>query len=274
MSKQLKIALFQLDSQWENPEENCRRVTDWIEQGRAGEADLVVLPEMFATGFSMDPSSIAQPMDGYIVRTMQALAVRAGKAIICSVAIRDRARGAAEDNIESSRSAFFNRLFFFTPDGVYLTYDKRHLFRMAGEDEFYVGGRGRLVVHYKGFRICPMVCYDLRFPVWSRNKNDYDVLVYIASWPAVRSYAWTTLLRARAIENLAYVVGVNRVGTDPKESYSGDSVVLSYLGEPLVAAEPSSEEIVVTTLELEPLDQFRRKFPAHLDADKFEILPE
>lgn len=267
MGKQLKIAVFQMDTVWENPAENCRRAAELIDR-EAGDADLVVLPEMFATGFSMNPAGIAQEMDGEVVTSMRDLAVRTGKAIICSIAIRDHIRRTQPE------TGYFNRLFFFTPDGVWLTYNKRHLFRMAGEHEVYVGGNSRLIVHYKGFRICPMVCYDLRFPVYSRNRQDYDVLVYVASWPEVRRYPWSTLLRARAIENQAYVIGCNRCGTDPGNSYSGDSVILDFLGQPIVEAVPSKEEMIHATLSLDELDAFRKRFPAHMDADNFTLVEE
>lgn len=265
MDKQLKIAIFQMDIVWENPAENCRKVEKWITE-QAAEADLVVLPEMFATGFSMNPAAIAQDMDGEVVTFMRDLAVRTGKAIITSVAIRDHIRRTAPE------MGFFNRLFFFTPDGVWLTYNKRHLFRMGGEQEVYVGGESKLVVHYKGFRICPMICYDLRFPVFSRNRGDYDVLVYVACWPQVRRYPWTTLLRARAIENLAYVVGVNRCGEEPGNVYSGDSVVLDFMGQPLAEAEPGRECMEMATVSMDELEAFRKRFPAHLDADSFTII--
>lgn len=267
MDKQLKIAIFQMDILWENPAENCRKAAEWIDR-EAGDADLVVLPEMFATGFSMNPALIAQEMDGEVVAFIRDLAVRTGKAIITSVAIRDHIRRTEPE------TGYFNRLFFFTPDGVWLTYNKRHLFRMGGEHEVYVGGNSRLIVHYKGFRICPMVCYDLRFPVFSRNRQDYDVLVYVACWPEPRRYAWSSLLRARAIENLAYVVGDNRCGEEPGNTYSGDSVILDYLGRPLAEAAPSEECMVSATLSLDDLETFRRKFPAHMDADHFSLAEE
>lgn len=256
----LSVALFQMDSIWESPEGNLQKVARWIAQTNA---ELVVLPEMFATGFSMNPHRIAQAMDGEIVNALQDMALSSGKAIITSVAI--------EAEFRDRENGFVNRLFFFSPDGVYLTYDKRHLFRMGGEHEKYVGGDKRLTIHYKGFRICPLICYDLRFPVYSRNCNSYDVLVYVASWPAARSYAWSTLLRARAIENQAYCIGLNRVGNDPKNHYSGDSVVLDFLGKPVAEAVDEGEQIIEYTLELETLERFRQGFPAHLDADHFEL---
>ena len=267
MDKQLKVAIFQMDIVWENPTENCRKVAEWIER-EAGDADLVVLPEMFATGFSMNPAAIAQEMDGQIVTAMRDLAVSSGKAIITSIAIHDHIRRTEPE------MGYFNRLFFFAPDGVWLTYNKRHLFRMGGEHEKYVGGNSRQIIHYKGFRICPLICYDLRFPVFSRNRQDYDVLVYVACWPEPRRNAWSTLLRARAIENQAYVIGVNRCGTEPKNIYSGDSAILDYLGQPLAEATPSVECMTSATLSLEALETFRKGFPAHLDADSYALTEE
>lgn len=265
MDRQLRIAVYQMDTVWENPTENCRKVAEWIDR-EAGDADLVVLPEMFATGFSMDPAGIAQEMDGEVVTSMRDLAVRTGKAIIGSIAIRDHIRRTAPE------TGYFNRLFFFTPDGVWLTYNKRHLFRMAGEHEVYTGGESRLIVHYKGFRICPLVCYDLRFPVFSRNRQDYDVLVYVASWPEVRRYPWSALLRARAIENQAYLIGCNRCGADPGNSYTGDSVILDFLGQPLAEAEPGRECMISATVSMDELEAFRKRFPAHMDADSFTLI--
>lgn len=269
MDKELRIAVYQMDIRWEEPTENCRRVARWVEQ-EAGEADLVVLPEMFATGFSMEPEKIAQEMDGEAVAFLRDLAVRTGKAIITSIAIRDHVRRTEPE------TGYFNRLFFFTPDGVWLTYNKRHLFRMGGEHERYAEGSARrLVVHYKGFRICPMICYDLRFPVFARNRGDYDVLVYVACWPEARRYAWSTLLRARAIENLAYVVGCNRCGEEPGGlRYSGDSALLDFMGQPIAEATPSTECMISATLSLNELTAFRQRFPAHLDADDFTLIEE
>lgn len=269
MEKKLRIAVFQQDIRWEEPEENCRRVAEWVER-EAAEADLVVLPEMFATGFSMHPERIAQEMDGEVVRFMRELAVRSGKAIITSIAIRDHVRRTEPE------TGYFNRLFFFTPDGVWLTYNKRHRFRMGGEHEHYAAGsERRLIVHYKGFRICPLICYDLRFPVFARNRRDYDLLVYVACWPETRREAWRTLLRARAIENQAYVVGTNRCGTEPGElHYSGDSVVLDFLGQPIAEATPGQEQMISAVISLQELERFRECFPAYLDADNFALVEE
>lgn len=263
MDTTLKVAAFQMDMAWENPAANIEKACRYIEQT---DADLIILPEMFATGFSMSPSEIAQPMHGTIVESMQQIAVQTQRAIITSVAIE------LDGTVGSNpQTGYVNRLFFFTPDGLYLTYDKRHTFRMGGEHLKYNGGEKRLIIHYKGFRICPMICYDLRFPVWSRNRNDYDLLVYVACWPDVRSYAWSSLLRARAIENLSYCIGVNRCGDEPKNRYSGDSVILDFMGKPIKEATPYEEQVITAELSMDALREFRERFPAHLDADNFMI---
>lgn len=256
MNEKLKVAIFQADCTWENPQANIDRVKTVIENSAA---ELVILPEMFATGFSMSPAAIAQKEDGLIVTSMRQLAVESKKAIIFSAAIEDNGK-------------YYNRLFFIHPHGSIESYNKRHLFRMAGEDKVYQSGRERLVVNFKGFKICPLVCYDLRFPVFSRNNGHYDVLVYIASWPHSRSHPWATLLPARAIENQCYCIGVNRVGSDPKNSYSGLSMVLNFKGESIAAAEPFVEELVECELSLGDKAEFIKSFPAYMDADDFTIL--
>lgn len=257
MDKKLTVAAAQIDSLWQDVSANLARATDVVLNTSV---DLVVLPEMFTTGFSMSPEKTAQPMNGTIVNSMRKLAISSGKAIIFSTAI-------------SENGNYYNRLFFIFPDGEFKTYDKRHLFRMAGEQNHYAAGDDQLIVEYKGFRICPLVCYDLRFPVFSRRTTvgDYDLLIYIASWGAARSYAWSTLLRARAIENQTYCIGVNRVGDDPKEDYSGDSVVLDFFGRPIIEAKSGCEQVVEAELSLEELERFRTSFPAAADADNFAI---
>lgn len=260
----MKVALYQMECAWEDPAANRALVTEWMERQFAeGVVDLVVLPEMFSTGFSMTPERIAEPMGGDTVRWLSAMAQRFQTAIVCSVAIREEHAG--------GKTNYFNRLFFVRPDGSFETYDKRHLFRMAGEHHKYTMGEEKVIVEYKGWRIRPLVCYDLRFPVWSRNREDYDLLIYVASWPEPRAYAWKSLLRARAIENLSYVIGVNRVGHDPKVSYSGDTVVLDFMGMPIVEAVPSRAEWVTATLDKEAMNRFREAFPAYQDADLFEM---
>jgi predicted amidohydrolase len=208
----------------------------------------------------MDAGRLAEAMDGPTVGWLREEAAALGCVIAGSLIVRDGDRR-------------FNRLVWARPDGTLEYYDKRHLFRMAREHDSYAAGTRRLTTEIKGWRVCPMVCYDLRFPVWSRNRGDYDLLVYVANWPARRAYAWATLLRARAIENLCYVVGVNRVGSDGNgATYAGDSVVLDFVGQP-VSSDGGGDRVETTVLDRESLTAFRAAFPAHLDADPFELGP-
>ncbi len=254
----LKVAIVQTALHWHDAEHNRDHLGQVLSE-LDEPADLVVLPEMFTTGFTMEAAACAETMSGPSVAWMRDQA-RARGAVLCgSVIIEEGGR-------------FYNRLIWMRPDGRYDSYDKRHLFRMAKEDHYFTPGRERLVVELGGWRICPLVCYDLRFPVWSRNRDHYDLLLYVANWPSRRRDAWRTLLRARAMENLSYVVGVNRVGVDGNDiPYSGDSVVLDYIGQPLVEA---GDETMTATVSLDrgELEAFRRKFPAHLDADDFDIV--
>ncbi len=259
----MKIAVFQFDPIYGQTQWNLDKVARWIE-GLAPDIELCVVPEMFATGFITQPEGLAQKMDGEIVSTMTSLAQSSGKALVFSAAIEDTER-------ESGEQKYYNRLFFIAPDGVRLVYDKRHLFSFGGEHKHYSAGKNHLSVHYKGWRIALYICYDLRFPVFSRESARCDMAIYIASWPAARSYAWSTLLRARAIENQCYTLGVNRVGDDPVGHHSGDSVVLDFMGMPLAEATPSLECSVTADLDLSAQRQFRERFPAVRDADSFII---
>lgn len=266
----LRISLVQGDTRWRDPAGN-RDYYGHLIAALHGTTDLVVLPETFTSGFSNDAVDDAETMDGPTVAWMRDQAARLGAAVTGSVQLRVG---------EGTDSRVFNRLVFATPDGALQTYDKRHLFRYANEHERYAAGRDRLTVEWKGWRICPQVCYDLRFPVFSRNRFDverpgqldYDLLLYVANWPSARAYPWKTLLRARAIENLCYVAGLNRVGTDGNGvHYSGDSAVIDFLGHP--ASECTDEEVVVTTTLLaEQLAAHRARFPAMLDGDAFTLL--
>jgi predicted amidohydrolase len=258
MNTHLRVTLVQTELQWQDPAGNRHRLAAHF-RGLLGHTDLVVLPEMFSTGFSMDAAALAEGMDGPTVGWMREEAAALGCVVTGSLIVREAGHCR-------------NRLIWARPDGTVEHYDKRHLFRVAGEQDHYAAGTRRLVVDLKGWRVCPMICYDLRFPVWSRNRDDYDLLLYVANWPQRRAHAWSTLLRARAIENLSYVVGVNRIGKDGNgASYSGDSVALDYLGQPL-SSEGGGDRVETAVLDLESLQSYRASFPAHLDADRFELL--
>ena len=262
----LRVSVVQGETRWHDPEGNREYYGDLIGALR-GITDLVVLPETFTSGFSNDAIERAEDMGGPTVAWMRQHARELDAAVTGSVQLR------TGDGVS-------NRLLFVLPDGTAHVYDKRHLFRFAGEHERYAAGRERLTVDWRGWRICPQVCYDLRFPVFSRNRYDverpgaldYDLLLYVANWPAARANAWRTLLRARAMENLCYVVGVNRVGTDGDGlSYDGESAVIDFLGNAI--SECTDMEVVsTTTLFLEELKAHRERFPAMLDADRFELL--
>ncbi|HEY4555284.1 MAG TPA: amidohydrolase [Lysobacter sp.] len=264
-TENLRVSLVQGNTRWHDPEGN-REYYGRLVSSLHGLTDLVILPETFTSGFSNDAVERAETMDGPTVEWMRGQAVRIGAAVTGSVQLR-------------TDEGVFNRLLFATPDGALHTYDKRHLFRYAGEHERYAAGRDRLVVEWKGWRICPLVCYDLRFPVFSRNRYDveragaldYDLLVYVANWPAVRSHPWRTLLRARAIENLCYVAGVNRVATDGNgHSYAGESAVIDFTGNAITEC-GEMEVVSTTTLLAAELAAFRERFPAMLDADAFTL---
>jgi predicted amidohydrolase len=257
MNSHLRVTLVQAEVAWQDPAANRRSLAACF-RGLAGHTDLVVLPEMFSTGFSMEAEAHAEDMDGPTVGWMREEAAACGCVVTGSLIVRDGNR-------------YFNRLVWARPDGTLEHYDKRHLFRMAEEHRHYTAGTQRLVVEWKGWRVCPLVCYDLRFPVWSRGRNDYDLLLYVANWPERRAGAWAALLKARAIENLSYVVGVNRVGRDGNgASYAGDSVALDFLGQPL-SSEGGGRRVETVVLDRESLEAWRRSFPAHLDADSFEL---
>jgi predicted amidohydrolase len=257
MSNHLRVTLVQAELAWQDPAANRHRLAAHF-RGLVGHTDLVVLPEMFSTGFSMAAAELAEDMDGPTVDWMREEAAALGCVIAGSLIVRDGGR-------------CYNRLVWARPDGSLEHYDKRHLFRLAGEQDHYAAGSRRLVVTLKGWRVCPMVCYDLRFPVWSRSRGDYDLLLYVANWPQRRALAWSTLLRARAIENQSYVVGVNRIGKDGNgTAYAGDSVALDFLGQPL-SSEGGGDRVETAVLDLESLRAYRESFPVHLDADRFEL---
>lgn len=256
---QLNISIIQPDIIWEDKAANLEQYATYIEQIQ-DKKELVILPEMFSTGFSMRPEALAEPMEGTSVQWMKDMAKKHRCIITGSLIIEDKGK-------------YFNRLLWVQPDGKVGQYDKRHLFAYAEEHNHYSPGERRFIAQVKGFRICLQVCYDLRFPVWARNQGDeYDVLVYVANWPERRSLAWKTLLQARAIENQSYVIGVNRVGKDGKDiNYSGDSSVFGPLGETIW--QKSNETAIHTvTIEKDKITETRKQFPFLNDADKFIIL--
>ena len=261
----LRVSLVQGDTVWHDPAANRAMYADLVAP-LAGQTDLVLLPETFTSGFSNEALASAEDMDGPTVAWMRQQAARLGAVVTGSVQLR-------------VGEGVFNRLLWATPEGGLQVYDKRHLFRMAREHERYAAGRDRLTVELKGWRVCPLVCYDLRFPVFIRNRFDveapgrfdYDLLLFVANWPAPRRYAWQTLLRARAIENLSCVAAVNRAGTDGNGiAYAGDSVALDFLGQPQLEF-GEGVHVGTTTFSASALAAHRERFPAHLDADRFEI---
>lgn len=255
----IRVALIQSDLVWQDSQANHQYLEQQIQQHKG--TQLFVLPEMFNSGFGMNSTLIAETMEGLTVQWMLRQAKLANAALCGSVAITEAGR-------------IFNRLLFVTPDGVVQFYDKRHLFRMGGEQQHYQAGAERVIVSYLGFRLCLQVCYDLRFPVFARNQQDYDVLIYVANWPEPRRQVWRTLLQARAIENQAYVLGCNRIGSDGNAlNYSGDSMVVNYLGQIQAELAPGQSGVVSAELNLTDLQQFKQKFPAYLDADSFVLTP-
>lgn len=274
----LRISLVQGATRWHDPAGN-RVYYGELMAALHGTTDLVLLPETFTSGFSNDAIDQAETMHGPTVAWLREQARALDAAVCGSVQIRDDAASGAGSRGGVAKPGVYNRLCFATPDGALQTYDKRHLFRYAKEHERYAAGRERLVVDWKGWRICPQVCYDLRFPVFARNRYDverpgaldYDLLLYVANWPSARAYPWKTLLRARAIENLCYVAGLNRVGTDGNGlHYAGDSAVIDFLGH-AVSECTDAEVVATTTLLAGELAAHRARFPAMLDGDAFSL---
>lgn len=255
----LKVALLQTKLHWEAVEENLKMVEHRVKLLPEG-INLIVLPEMFSTGFTMNPSQVAEPNTGAAMSRLKELSAELPSAICGSYV--------AEEN-----GNYFNRFFWINEGRLECTYDKRHLFRMAEENNVYSRGTADVRIKFKDWNIMPRVCYDLRFPVWSRS-GDVDLQIYVANWPAARVAAWDKLLLARAIENQCYVIGVNRVGEDGNGiAYCGHSVAVDPKGEEVTAAANEAEEWIFATLDLDSLNAFRKKFPVALDADQFEIIP-
>jgi predicted amidohydrolase len=267
----LRITLIQSPIHWHDIQANL----DMFRQKIADigqETDVIILPEMFTTGFTMQPELVAEPLGGRTMQWMQHQA-KATNAVVTGSFVQQSEGTNEEKSDDPNKSlTYWNTLIWMQPDGQYELYQKRHLFRMAGEHDAYEKGTSRLVVSWRGWRICPMICYDLRFPIWARNTNmDYDVLLYIASWPQARRHAWRTLIQARAIENLSYGVGVNRIGTDHNGyQYLGDSLVADFKGELMLDAQ-AQEMTQTVSFSRENLSDFRAKFPFYLDADPFTL---
>ena len=253
----MQISMIQAPLTWENPATN----RSYFEQQFAvipENTDLVVLPEMFTSGFTMQPQNVAETMKGETIEWLKMQSKKFGFAIVGSLVV-------VEDG------NYFNRLVFVKPDGKIQTYDKRHLFTLAGEDKVYKAGDEKLIVDYKGWRFCPLVCYDLRFPVFARNTNNYDILIFVANWPKPRINAWDVLLQARAIENMSYVVGVNRVGEDASgHQYVGHSQIVDFMGNHLISPQ-TNEGVFTAVLTKENLQEARNRFRFLEDQDVFTL---
>jgi predicted amidohydrolase len=253
----MKIALIQTSLIWENPIENrshlAQKITGFME-----DVDLIVLPEMFSSGFTMNPKAVAETMQGETVSWLQHLAKAKDCAITGSLVIEENGN-------------YYNRLVFVFPTGEIKTYDKRHLFSLAGENEFYAAGKDKLILEYKGYKICPLICYDLRFPVFSRNVENYDVLLYVANWPKPRVNAWDILLKARSVENMCYTIGVNRIGKDHNHhEYVGHTQVIDFLGE-YVLEPQEADAVFIVELNKAKLLETRRKLAFLNDKDNFQL---
>lgn len=256
MSETLQIAIIQAHLLWENPKGN-RCSFDEKFKNLNSNTDLIVLPEMFTTGFTMNPEAVAETMQGETIKWMKGIAERNILAVTGSIVIKEN-------------DHYYNRLLFVHPSGKVNFYDKRHTFSLAGEDKVYTAGFSKMIIDYKGWRICPLVCYDLRFPVWSRNIESYDLLIYVANWPKPRIQAWDALLRARAIENMCYAIGANRIGLDEKGyEHSGHSSVYDVLGNQISFSD--KEEIVYSILIKNELIKYREKLKFLDDKDSFTL---
>lgn len=258
MKEELQVALLQQDLVWQDAEWNRRNFEEVIES--LPEIDVIVLPEMFTTGFSMNAKVLAETMEGGSVEWMKYIAKRQQAAVVGSLIVKESGN-------------YYNRLCFVHPEGKIEHYDKRHTFTLAGEDKVFTAGNSRLIVDYKGWKICPLICYDLRFPVWSRNNENYDVLLYLANWPQRRIEAWDVLLKARAIENMSYCLGVNRVGHDGNGvNYNGHSAAYDVLGKRIDQMnEPNKAYAEVVSLTAKPIKNYRSKLGFLKDRDAFTL---
>lgn len=258
----LNVSLIQPDLVWLDPQANLEHLSTLLYK-HISHTDLIVLPEMFTSGFTQHPEPLLGNQD--TVTWMKAQAKRYNAAVTGSIA--------CELADTETSNCYVNRMLFVTPDGEISVYDKRHLFTMGGEHERYRAGSERCVVHYRGWRILLTVCYDLRFPVFCRNRNDYDAMLCVANWPESRQHPWRTLLQARAIENQSYVIGVNRVGIDGNGLfYNGDSMGVDFLGQAMADGGRGGEQVLSVTLDKESLIAARQSFPVLADADSFKLL--
>ena len=254
----MKISVIQPDTVWEDKSRNFQNLTELI-YPLYNKTDLIILPEMFNTGFTMKPSELGESSPGETFRWMKDIAEKGSCGICGSYIVQENAN-------------FFNRWVLVSPENQVWSYDKRHLFSMGGEDRLFTPGKTRVVFSFRGIRITPLICYDLRFPVWSRNRDEYDLIIYVANWPEIRKNVWTTLLRARAIENQCYVAGSNRTGADGEGiKYCGKSMIINPRGEPIEFADTDEECSISTELSMTELTDFRKKFPVLNDADDFTI---
>ncbi|MEM1122711.1 MAG: amidohydrolase [Bacteroidota bacterium] len=257
MATALKVSTIQTKLDWENINQNLSQLTPKVTM-LSGCTDLIVLPEMFTTGFSMKPTKLAEQPIGKTLNWLREQAKHTQAAITGSYIIKES-------------NNYYNRLVWMNPDGTFHTYDKKHLFSLSEEPNQYTAGTKKLIVSYKGWKICPLICYDLRFPVWSRNVENYDLLLYVANWPEKRAHHWRSLLMARAIENQTYTVGVNRVGNDGNNAYhSGDTSIIDYAGK-ILAHTAHVENTTTLALNLEEQQSFRQQFQFLADKDEFTL---
>ena len=261
--KDLKVTIVQSELHWENIPKNLDMFAQKIKAINEP-TDIILLPEMFSTGFTMQPEKFAEKMDGSAVTWMKEIAKRANCVVTGSLVIKENGN-------------YHNRLIWMRAEGSFEFYDKRHLFRYGNEDKHYSAGNKKIIVELNGWKICPLVCYDLRFPIWSRNRFksgvwDYDILIYVANWPERRNHPWKTLLMARSMENQSYVIGLNRVGNDGNEVYhSGDSAIINFKGEAISKTKAKEESVETVTISYNDLTEFRKSFPVGLDTDQFDL---
>jgi predicted amidohydrolase len=271
----MKVTVLQTDIEWGVAEANRFRLEAMM--ATMGQTDLVLLPEMFNTGFDMKPEAFAEPEDGDTLTWMRRMAAKYDCAVAGSLAVREESPKSKESpELEDSpekKSSFFNRFYFVKPDGSAVHYDKHHLFTFAGEERQFAAGERRVVVEWRGVRWLLLVCYDVRFPAWIRYRDDYDGILLVASWPTSRISAWDVLLRARAIENQCYLAAANRVGQDPVCAYNGHSVILDAYGRPLAEAPEGEEAVLTAEVDMPSLLTFRHKFPVLEDRDEKILLP-